>query len=96
MMSDRFTNMAISLELCIGHTHMICQLKPLMISYRCPTDLNQRKSEFKTYFPTYIFVSKNSRLILYRLFSILGRHVDILSRHVDNIHMEGTVSQIFD
>ena len=94
MMSGRFSDMAISLELSMGHTHMIYQLKApislyLMISYRCLTDLNQRKSEFKTYFPTYIFSSKISRLILYRFFSILDRDVD-------NIHMEGTVSQIFD
>ena len=71
MMSGRFSDMAISLELSMGHTHMIYQLKApiflyLMISYRCLTGLNQRKSEFKTYFPTYIFSSKISRLILYR------------------------------
>ena len=73
MMSGRFTNMVISLELSMGHTYMIDQLKALiflylMISHRCPTDLDQRKGEFKTYFPSYIFLSKISRLILYIFF----------------------------
>ena len=71
MMSGRFTDMAISLELRIGHTHMTYQLKApiflyLMISYRSPTDLDSMKREFKTCFPTSIFSSKISRLILYR------------------------------
>ena len=73
MMSGRFTNMVISLELSMGHTYMIVQLKALiflylMISHRCPTDLDQREGEFKTYFPSYIFLSKISRLILYIYF----------------------------
>ena len=59
-MSGCFTKMAISLELRMGHTHLMHQLKALIFIYpliyhRCPSDLNQMKNEFKTYFLTFIF-----------------------------------------
>ena len=67
-MSGWFTKMAISLELSMGDRHFIHQLNALiflylLIKHICSCDLNQRKNIFKTYFPTFIFQSKISRLI---------------------------------
>ena len=67
MVSALFTKTAISLEPKVGHPHIIPLLKALIYLY--PTmnhipkyDTNQKKSEFKIYFSTFIFSSKISRL----------------------------------
>ena len=74
MMNDRISKTAISLLLLMGHTHVIniSIQRPEFFLFddinRFQPNLHQRKSEFKTYFSTFIFSSKISHLMLHRSF----------------------------
>ena len=68
MMSDGFTKVKISLVLRVVHICFIYPLKAQIVVYpmmycRSYPDLILRKRDFKTYFLTFIFSSKISRLI---------------------------------
>ena len=93
MISGRFTKTVISLELRMGHAQLIYQRKALFFSLcngiECLAfKLYRKKSDFKTFFfHFYFFIlvfSFNMLLIILKLY-----------KYINNIHLEGTVSQIF-
>ena len=83
--------MAISLELSMGH--LVYQLKALIFLYLMIYNIDaqfdwiERKGKLKPFSDFYFVIQDVSLNIILKKI--------ILDRHVENIHMEGTVSQMF-